>query len=119
MRGAARPQDHAFWLAEPGRTGFLLWTGSRPVAYFYVNRAGEVGPLAAAGPAALQQAVRHAVKEAIRGAERVTLRVPAPNRGALEALLAAGFRLVGGGLLVSTGDLGRPDGYLPVDDSLF
>jgi len=118
-RGGARPQDHSFWLAEPGRTGFLLWVGKRPVAYFYVTDAGEIGPLAANGPMGLQLAIRFAVKEAARRAERILLRVPAVNRAALEPLVGAGFRMVGGGVLLSSGAVGRPEDYLPADDSLF
>ena len=39
-RGAARPQDHRFWLAAAERRGMLVWHGKRPVAYLYVGHDG-------------------------------------------------------------------------------
>ena len=119
-RGAERPEDHSFWLSDPGRAGYLLWMGKRPVAYFYVKETGEIGPLAAASQTGLTFALRHAVREAARVAGHIRLRVPAVNREALEPLLRAGFRLVGGGLLLGSGALGRADDlYLPGDESLY
>ena len=118
-RGASRPQDHAFWLAEPTRTAYLVWSGKRPTGYFYANSLGEVGPVAAGGAAALAAIVPHAVREAAKSGERVVLRVPAIARSVLEPLLDAGFRMTGGNVLLSTGDFCRLDSYLPGDDSLF
>jgi len=118
-RGATRPQDHAFWLADPHRRGFLVWLGRRAVAYFYVDTHGEVGPVAAAGTESLLWALRFAAREAARSAGRVGVRLPAVGRPALEALIGAGFRLQGGQLLLATASFGKPENYVPVDDVLF
>jgi GNAT superfamily N-acetyltransferase len=118
-RGTVRPMDHAFWLSRPDQEGFLVWIGPRPAAYFYVSGLGEVGPVAAAGPAGLDLALRHAVQIAARRAGRAVLRVPAISGEALRRMLGAGFRLTGGALLLASEEFGRLDRYLPGDDSLF
>jgi len=118
-RGAARPQDHAYWLADPHRRGFLVWLGRRAVAYFYVDSHGEVGPVAAAGTDSLLWALRFAAREAARSSGHVGVRLPAVGRPAMEALIGAGFRLLGGQLLLATAGFGKPENYVPVDDVLF
>jgi hypothetical protein len=119
VRGEARPSDHLFWLSDRSRRGFVVWLGKRAVAYFYVSELGEIGPLAAQGTTGLALGLRHAVHQAGRRPGPVTLRVPGACREALEMLLAAGFRLTGGNLLLSTRELVGLDRYLPGDDSLF
>ena len=118
-RGGARPMDHVFWLGDPERKGFVVWLARRPVAYLYVTERGEVGPVAASGTTGMDLALRHATRQAARRAGKVVLRVPAINHQALGMLLKAGFRLTGGSLLLSSGEFGRLDRYLPGDESLF
>ena len=92
-RNITREADHVFWLKERGLRGALVQQGTRIAAYAY-GGASQVGPVAGNSQDAALSALGWAVDLALRdGAGAVELRVPAPFRSAVDALLETGARL--------------------------
>jgi GNAT superfamily N-acetyltransferase len=91
VRGAARPEDHAYWREEEG-TALALDRPTGPSGYIYVWPDGKVSPAAvrdAADVPTLIRAARHAA------AGPSTFVVPSTNWRALAELTRAGFVPIG------------------------
>lgn len=88
--GFARPQDHAFLLAD--RPGFLYLRGGRAAGYGYAGQ--RAGPFALLDPADLPAVLAHAETLAAQaGRGHFGLEVPLANHAALDTLLARGFHI--------------------------
>jgi GNAT superfamily N-acetyltransferase len=91
VRGAARPEDHAYWREEEG-TALALDRPAGPSGYVYVWPDGKVSPAAVRDPAdvpTLIQAARHAA------AGPSTFIVPSTNWRALSELTRGGYVPIG------------------------
>ncbi len=121
VTGIERAVDHAFYLGEDGRRGWLFRRAGRPAGYVMYRPNGRIGPLACLDEADVAPVLRHAlVQLATQGFERVTVRVPAPCTGAQSVLWTAGFVPDDTpGLLLASQPFGRPDRYLPASYGLF
>jgi GNAT superfamily N-acetyltransferase len=101
--GAARPEDHAFWGSVSSLHAFAVVRGGRPVGYAYVQVDGAIGPIAVLDPADLAPAVDASIGVAAElGATTARMRVPGAARGAIELMLARGWRYGDGVTLVLT-----------------
>jgi GNAT superfamily N-acetyltransferase len=91
VRGAARPEDHAFWRREEG-TALALDRVGGPSGYAYVWPDGKVNPGAVRNPGDLPLLI-HAARYAAGGPSSFI--VPSTNWRALAELIRAGFAPVG------------------------
>jgi GNAT superfamily N-acetyltransferase len=92
-RNITREADHVFWLKDRGLRGALVQQGARIAAYAY-GGASQVGPVAGSTQDAALSALGWAIDLALRdGAAAVELRIPAPFRSAVDALLETNARL--------------------------
>ena len=121
VTGIERGVDHAFYLGEDGRRGWLYRRAGRPVGYVMHRPNGRIGPLACLDAADVAPVLRHAlVQLAAQGCAHVTVRVPAPCTAAQRVLWNAGFVPEGTpGLLLASEPFGRLDRYLPASYGLF
>jgi len=112
--GIARPEDQAFWGSVPGLHGFAVVRGERMAGYAYVQADGAIGPLAVLDPADLGPALDAAIGVAAGlGATSARVRIPGAARGAIELLLARGWRYGDAVTLVLTSaPWGRWDRYV-------
>ncbi|HEX2029811.1 MAG TPA: GNAT family N-acetyltransferase [Actinomycetota bacterium] len=107
VRGAARPEDHAWWRGRAH--GLAVERAGAPVGYVYVSDGGRVGPGAARHPTdvpALVRAARHAA------AGPVTFSVPSTNWAALSELVRSGFAPFGSTTFMASRPLGDGARYL-------
>ena len=111
---SARPEDHAFWGSVPRLHAFSVVSGDRAVGYAYVQADGAIGPIAVLDPADLGPAVEASIGVAAElGATSARARVPGAARGAIERMLAHGWRYGDGVTLVLTSaPWGRWDHYV-------
>ena len=121
VTGIERAVDHAFYLGEDGRRGWLFRRAGRPAGYVMHRPNGRIGPLACLDAADVAPVLRHAlVQLAAQGFERVTVRVPGPCAEAQRVLWDAGFVPDDTpGLLLASRPFGRLDRYLPASYGLF
>jgi GNAT superfamily N-acetyltransferase len=89
VRGAARPEDHAFWRTEEG-TALALERPDGPAGYAYVWPDGKVGPGAVRDPGDVSIVI-----EASRLAGGSMFSVPSAGWRALGELVRLGFRPTG------------------------
>ncbi|HJV03813.1 MAG TPA: GNAT family N-acetyltransferase, partial [Actinomycetota bacterium] len=89
VRGAARPEDHAYWRTEEV-TALALERPDGPAGYAYVWPDGKVGPGAVRDPGDVSIAI-----EASRLAGGSTFSVPSVSWRALGELVRLGFRPTG------------------------
>lgn len=94
-RKIVRDVDHQYWLKQRGLRAAFVRQGDRIAAYAYGGR-DQVGPAAGttqeAAICALGWAINFAIEAADEGAV-LTVRIPAPFSGAVDAMLEAGCRL--------------------------
>jgi len=119
--GLDRGVDHAFYLGDGGRRGWLLRRSGRPVAYVLYRDNGWVGPLASVRREDVAPVLAFALEElAAAGLEKVSLGVPASCEGAQRVLWEAGLVYQSTpGLLLASRPFGRLDRYLPASYGLF
>jgi ribosomal protein S18 acetylase RimI-like enzyme len=117
VRGARRPQDHAFFRARDGVARQVELLG-RPIGYFYASQ-GVVGPAAWLEAGHGDAVVRAALREARRQQAKVRLMVPGTNHGAIQLALAAGLKLTSSSHLMTSAPFGRLEQYLPSGPGLF
>ena len=121
VTGIERAADHAFYLGEDGRRGWLFRRAGRPVAYAMYRPSGRIGPLACLAEADVAPVLRHAlVHLAALGFEKVSARVPAPCEAAQRVLWGAGLTFDDTpGLLLASRPFGRLDRYIPGSYGMF
>jgi GNAT superfamily N-acetyltransferase len=121
VTGIERAADHAFYLGEDGRRGWLFRRAGRPAGYVMYRPDGRIGPLACLDAADVAPVLRHAlVQLAAQGFETVSVRVPAPCEQAQRVLWDAGMVVDDTpGLLLASRPFGRLDRYLPGSYGLF
>lgn len=112
--GVARPEDHMFWASVPSLHAFTVVRARRVVGYAYVAADGAIGPIAVLDPADLGPAVEASIAVAADlGATHARVRIPGVARGAIELLLARGWRYGDAVTLVLTSaPWGRWDRYV-------
>jgi len=119
VRGAPRPEDHAFWRAR-NVPGFQVEVGGRTVGYFYSDR-GVIGPAAwlreEDGPLLLASALTQANDQTSPSA--VKLIALGLNQVAIRAATAAGLRLISASHFLCSEAFGKLDRYLPSGPGLF
>ncbi len=93
-RNITRESDHVFWLKERGLRAGLVRQGERIAAYAY-GGPDQVGPVAGSTQDAALAGLGWALELAIDAgtADFLDLRVPAPFRSAIDALLDADARI--------------------------
>ena len=94
-RNIVRDTDHQYWLKQRGYQAAFVRQGERIAAYAY-GGSDQIGPVSGTTREAALCAIGWAVNFAAEAAgedERLTVRVPAPFSGAVDALLEAGCRL--------------------------
>jgi Acetyltransferase (GNAT) domain len=137
--GTDRSADHAWYLGEGGRRGWLFLRAGRPAGYVYLSQEGAIGPAAALRPADMEPLYGWALARAAGGdpagpppgaalpvgsslrgipsADRLGQRpvsaiVPGPCVAAQRALWEAGLRFGSDpGLLLASRPFGRLDRY--------
>lgn len=107
VRGAARPEDHAWWRDQAEL--LHVRRAARPLGYVYVWPDGKIGPGAAHDPRDLPLLIRAARS---RAPGPVTLAVPSANWAALRELVAAGFGPLGGNMFMASRPIGDASRYL-------
>lgn len=107
VRGAARPEDHAFLSAEA--TGMALRRSGEPRGYVYAGPSGRIGPAAARHPSEVPLLIR--AGRHLAGAE-LTVSVPGPNWAALRELVAAGLATKRSNAFLASRPLGDGSRYL-------
>ncbi|HXF50706.1 MAG TPA: GNAT family N-acetyltransferase [Dehalococcoidia bacterium] len=115
VRGAARPEDHAFFLESPdSHCEALSDEGGDLLGYVYYWDGGHIGPAAATDPELLLDLLRVVASALDRsGVDAVTLLVPSLNTVALSALMERRFVIRRLDTLMSSGVWGALDRYLP------
>ncbi|MGE5407342.1 MAG: GNAT family N-acetyltransferase, partial [Syntrophothermus sp.] len=92
VTGLDRTVDHAFYLREGERRGWLFRRAARPVAYVMYRPSGYIGPLACLETGDVAPVLRHALAQlAGLGFEQVKLGVPASCEQAQRVLWDAGL----------------------------
>ncbi len=124
VRGAARWQDHSFWLGYVGSNNFggqLYWREGQLVAYSYVSNWGVIGPLVAERSEDVGPVLGYALGWAARqGYNRVFLDVPAVNIPAVRLLLGERFVISDvHSFFLTSQPFGQMDRYLPSGATLF
>ncbi|HWQ28405.1 MAG TPA: hypothetical protein VNN12_05225, partial [Dehalococcoidia bacterium] len=115
VRGAAHPEDHAFFLELPDAQCRAITRARGELAgYVYYWEGGHIGPLAAAEPE-LQLALLRLAAEGLRasGADTVTLHVPSVDETVLGTLMSRRFVIRRLNTLMASGVWGKLDRYLP------
>lgn len=88
--GFARPEEHAFLLAD--RIGYLVRRGGALTGYAYLGK--ETGPIALLNPADFPNVLAYAENAAAeRGDSNMGMEVPLINQSAVDYLLQRGFRI--------------------------
>ena len=115
VMGIDRAVDHAFYLAEGGRRGWLFRRAGRPVAYVMYRLNGYVGPLACRDSSDVRAVLRHALTGLVaHGIEQVRVNLPASCEEAQRLLWDAGLSFAATpGLLLASRPFGRLDRYVP------
>jgi hypothetical protein len=137
--GTDRSADHAWYLGEGGRRGWLFLRAGRPTGYVYVSQEGAIGPAAALRPTDMESlygwalaraaggdpagpppgaalpvgsSLRGIPSEDAMGQRTVSAIVPGPCVAAQRALWEAGLRFGSDpGLLLASRPFGRLDRY--------
>ncbi len=115
VRGAARPEDHAFFLESPDAhcEAFVDEAGG-VLGYVYYWDSGHIGPSAASEPELLLDLLRIAARGLDRsGVDVITLLVPSLNPVVLSVLLQRRFVIRRLDTLMTSGVWGALDRYLP------
>ncbi|HXH83835.1 MAG TPA: GNAT family N-acetyltransferase [Candidatus Tectomicrobia bacterium] len=115
VRGAARPEDHAFFLESPDAhcEAFADEAGDLS-GYVYYWDDGHIGPAAATEPELVPSLLRIAGSALDRsGVDAVTLLVPSLSTVALSALMERRFVIRRLNTLMSSAVWGALDRYLP------
>jgi GNAT superfamily N-acetyltransferase len=107
VRGAARPEDHAWFRGKAD--GLALWRDGHPRGYVYAWPEGTVGPGAARDPSDLPALLR-AARHRIGGP--VTVSVPSSNWTALRELVGAGCAPTAWNTFLASRALGDGTRYL-------
>ncbi len=107
VRGAARPEDHAFWRREA--RGLRLRRGDAPAGYVYVWANGKVGPGAAWDARDIPRVLRGARHEA---GGPVSFAVPSSNWAAMGELVRDGFAPFGTNMFMASRPIGDGSRYL-------
>lgn len=115
VRGAARPEDHAFFLDSLDTHGEALVSQSGDVVgYVYYWPHGHIGPMAATQPDFQLHLLRIAGQElSTSGVDMVRLHVPSLNETALSTLIGRRFVIRRLDTLMTSGVWGALDRYLP------
>lgn len=112
--GLSRAKHHRYLLADNAMIGFILRSGDERIGYVYISPDGHIGPLAVARPDAMGAVFRTALKLAAeRGSSQVTALIPGTNDAVLGAAIDHGMRITFPMLLMSSGDFGNWNCYLP------
>lgn len=121
VSGLERGVDHAFYLGESGRRGWLFRRAGRRAGYVMYRPDGRVGPLACVATADVAPVLRYAlVQLAAQGCRQAGARVPAPCEEAQRVLWDAGMVFDDTpGLLLASGAVGGLDRYLPAGYGMF
>jgi GNAT superfamily N-acetyltransferase len=121
VTGLDRAVDHAFYLGEGDRRGWLFRRAGRPAAYVMYRLNGYVGPLACLDPADVGAVLRHTLGQlASLGMEKVRLGVPASCEEGQRVLWDTGLVFTDTpGLLLASRSFGRLDRYLPASYGMF
>ncbi len=125
VRGAARTEDHRYWLARPTRTCLVYENAGAIAGYAYATDGGRIGPVAAENTGAIAPLIgaavhvaanRSAAAHARRAAEtddvELLAAVPGVNITALRTLLACGFRIEWTGTWMADAEAGHLDRYV-------
>jgi len=93
-RNITRDVDHVFWLKDRGLRAALVQQGTRIAGYAY-GGADQVGPVAGSTQDAALSALGWALDLAVKAgaSDTVELRIPAPFKSAVDALLETDARL--------------------------
>jgi GNAT superfamily N-acetyltransferase len=122
IRGAARPQDHAFFrgalTGEANTHAFQVWSGREPVGYFYLN-GGAIGPAAWLSESVAPALLAHALCLAQKESGSVKLAALGMNTAAISAAQNAGLKIVGSAHLLMSGPIGKLSQYIPSGPGLF
>ena len=90
VRGATRPMDHEYWIAERGLRLAVVRDGQRIAAYAYGGQ-GQCGPVVASTGESAMAALGWALQFAAQtGGESIDVMVPGVFEDAVETLLEAG-----------------------------
>jgi GNAT superfamily N-acetyltransferase len=121
VMGIDRAVDHAFYLGDGGRRGWLFRRAGRPVAYAMYRLNGFVGPLACLDSGDVGPVLRHALTGLVaHGIETVRVNLPAPCEEAQRVLWDAGLSFAATpGLLLASRPFGRLDRYVPAGYGMF
>lgn len=124
VRGAARPQDHAFWLgfvASGSFSGQLYWREGELIGYSYLTNWAVLGPVVSARIEDQAPILAHSISRAAgRGFNSVFLDVPSLNLAAIRLLLEHRFNLSEvHSFLLTNQPFGQMDRYLPSGATLF
>ncbi|MFH2055152.1 MAG: GNAT family N-acetyltransferase [bacterium] len=113
-RGIARPEEHHFWLRDPGYSTYAFFAGRRLVGYAIIHRQGLVGPLVAAEAEYLDDIFVQAINvgAAEQNGQQI-LFVQGERQELLNTLLAAGFKIDEVLLEMSSEKLANPELYVP------
>jgi len=120
--GVDRAVDHAFYLTDGGRQGFLFRRAGRPAGYVMLRSDGWVGPAAAVRSADMEAVTAYGIAALSRQGlvEKVRAGVIARSEGAQRAFWGAGLRFSGTpGLLLASRPWGNLDRYVPASYGLF
>ncbi len=121
VSGLDRTVDHAFYLGEEGRRGWLFRRAGRIRGYVMCRPDARIGPLACLDTEDVAPVLRYAlVQLAAHGVERVTVRVPASCEAAQRVLWDAGLVFEDTpGLLLASQPFAWLDRYLPASYGMF
>jgi GNAT superfamily N-acetyltransferase len=73
----SRPNEHTYWLQQPGMVCGLLTVDGEPVGYVYVLDAGDIGPLAVTEESLARPLLAWALQQLKdRGADHIHLKIP-------------------------------------------
>jgi GNAT superfamily N-acetyltransferase len=117
VRGAARPEDHDYFIAR-GARGFEVYDRDRLLGYFYLN-AGVIGPAAWLEPEDGAALLGCALREAAAQSADVKLMFIGTNETALRVALESGLRLVGTAHWLRSAEFGKLDQYLASGPAVF
>jgi hypothetical protein len=116
VRGAARADDHRYWLQRPTRTCLVLEDAGAIVGYAYTTSGGRIGPLAALSETHLAPLAGAAIHVAANRSAHtedaeLLIGVPGVNVTLLRTLFACGFRIEHAGVWMTDAEIGRLDRY--------
>lgn len=117
LRGAERPEDHAFW-RQSGKGGWAVERGGRAAGYYYLGPSG-IGPAAWVKPEDAEAVLSLAFRRAQDEGRPAGLGVPGTNHAAIRFALQSGLRLVRFAHLLTSAPFGALERYVPSGPSLF